>query len=117
MGIRRPLIAAAVAAIIVFISTYYAENKDISIAGLIAAMPIAIPVTLILNEKGAFQDWTFSFLTGMVIYAISALSLHILYRNGMTKKSAVMTALLIWLSLIGLSYCCIVGMKRDDWKM
>ena len=112
MSIRGPLIAASTAAVLVFASTYYAENKDITMAGLIAAIPIAIPVTLFLNEKGAFQDWTFSFLVGMIIYVISAFSLHLFYRHGMTKTKAVVGTMIVWISLVVIFYGCIIGIEK-----
>lgn len=108
MSIKGPIIAAITAAMLVFASAYYAENKDIVVAGLIATIPIAIPVTLFLNEKGAYQDWTHSFLIGTMIYVICALSLHLFYSHGLSKGNSVVGSMIVWILLVCFYYrCCI----------
>lgn len=96
----RPLIAALIAFSIVGMSTYLAEHGDIRLAGFVAALPIAIPVTLVLKERGAFDDWTYAFLSGIGIYAISALVLYNLYHRGYTKLDAVLSSIVVWFVLV-----------------
>lgn len=105
--VSRPFIAALIAFSLVGFSTYLAENGDIKMAGFVAALPIAIPVTLVLKERGAFDTWTLSFLTGLGIYAISALVLHRLYKKGYTKKNSVIISMMVWLGLLIIAWYAI----------
>ena len=102
-----PIKAAALAAVIIGVASYLAENSQPILAGIITTIPVALPAMWFLGVKDPqeFKDYTWAFTLGIASYFIAIMTFYYMcaYKE-IPKKTAILYAMGLWLGLVVLAY-------------
>jgi ABC-type cobalamin transport system permease subunit len=95
---------ALIAAFMIGMSLYLADHSHPALAGLFAAIPVALP-TMILLEDSQVKDYAFSLALGIGSYVIAAFFFYYLYtKEKWVRWKALLTSMVLWIFLACLAY-------------
>lgn len=93
-----------IAAFMVGLALYLADNSHPALAGLFAAIPVALP-TMILLEDSQVKEYAFSLALGIGSYVIAAFFFYYLYtKEKCVRWKALLASMMLWIFIACLAY-------------
>ena len=86
------------------IALYLADHTHPALAGLFAAIPVALPAIIFLNDDQV-KDYSFSLGLGIASYVLAIFLFYYLHiKQKWIVWKALATAMLVWTTLVCLTY-------------
>lgn len=110
MNYNTILRGSLVAACIVGISGYLSQKSHPYLAGLLIAIPVALPSLWFIEHKNSkdLKEYVKGFAIGIAIYfAIALFFYYSVVKTDISKKNAIIYSMMLWITLVTMCYILI----------
>lgn len=95
---------AFIAGFMIGMALYLADHSHPALAGLFAAIPLALPSIILLDDHQV-KDYAFSLTLGIASYVVAVILFYHLYsKENWVKWKALLVSMLLWVTLACSAY-------------